>query len=115
MEDELSLLRAAAQVIESRKGERLVLVDLNESTIPTSYFLIAQGKSEVQVRAIARALLEDLPIDPDRREGVGEGRWVLLDYGEFVVHLFVEEARDFYDLEGLWPDCVVDDWRPAIG
>ncbi len=115
MEDELSLLRAAAEVIESRKGEELILVDLQESSIPTSYFLIAGGESEVQVRAMAEALLEELPIEPHRREGVSEGRWALLDYGDFVVHLFVREARDFYDLEGLWPDCVVKDWRSAVG
>ncbi len=111
MEDELSLIRAAAQVIESRKGQRLVLVNLKGSSIPTSYFLIAQGESEVQVRSIADALLGELPVEPARREGVSEGRWALLDYGDFVVHVFVEQARDFYDLEGLWPDFVVDGWR----
>jgi len=115
LDSEMDLVRAAARVIESRKGNRLVLVDLTESSIPTSYFLIAQGESEVQVRAIARALLDEMPIEPDRREGESEGRWVLLDYGEFVVHLFMEAVREFYDVEGLWPDRVVTDWQSHIG
>jgi len=115
LENELSLVRAAARVIESRKGQDLVLVDLTEASIPTGYFLIAQGESEVQVRAIARALLDEMPIEPARREGEREGRWVLLDYGEFVVHLFMEEVRAFYDVEGLWPDRVVTDWRSHVG
>lgn len=115
MDDELTLVRAAARVIEERKGGRLVLVDMRESTIPTSYFLIAEGESTTQVRAIARALIDELPMAPGRQEGVNDGRWALLDFGDFIVHLFDREVRGFYDLEGLWPDYVVSSWSPSEG
>ncbi len=115
MDDELTLVRAAARVIEERKGGRLVLVDMRESSVPTGYFLIAEGEGAVQVRAIARALIDELPVAPGRQEGVSEGRWALLDFGDFIVHLFDREVRGFYDLEGLWPDYVVSDGLPGEG
>ncbi len=82
------------------------MIDLRETSIPTSFFLIAEGENPIHVRALAEELLEKLPIEPLHVEGMAEGRWVLLDYGDFVVHLFEQEARGFYDLEGLWPDRV---------
>jgi len=112
VEDE-ALLATAARLIEDRKGERLILMDLRETTIPTSFFLVAEGQGNVQVRAIARGILEGMPVAPRREEGLRDGAWVLLDYGGFVVHVFNSALRAFYDLEGLWPDCVVEDWRPA--
>lgn len=106
------LLRRAAELIEGKKGERLVVVDLRDASIPTSFFLIADGENPIHVRAMAEELLAKMPIVPQHTEGMGEGRWVLLDYGDFVVHLFHKEARAFYDLEGLWSDREVRPWPP---
>ncbi len=105
------LLRRAASLISDKKGDRLVLLDLRETSIPTDFFLIAEGENPLHVRAIAEHLMEKLPVAPRRTEGLQDGRWVLLDYGDFVVHLFPREVRSFYDLEGIWPDKVVEGWR----
>jgi len=105
---EQDLLLRARRLIEDKKGGRPVLIDLRETSIPTSFFLIAEGENPIHVRAIAEELLEKMPLEPLHVEGMAEGRWVLLDYGDFVVHLLDREERGFYDLEGLWPDRVVE-------
>lgn len=75
----------------------------------TDYFVISSGNTERQVRTIAEAVEETMAkrhrIKPFRREGEREGRWVLLDYVDFVVHVFHREERDYYDLERLWSDA----------
>jgi len=106
---ENDLLTRAWKLIADKKGGRIVLLDLRDTTIPTSYFLIAEGENPIHVRALAEELLDKMPLEPIHTEGMAEGRWVLLDYGDFVVHLFEREARSFYDLEGLWSDKIVED------
>ena len=103
------LLARAWELITEKKGARLLLLDLRDTSIPTSFFLIAEGENPLHVRAIAEELLDKMPLEPLHTEGIAEGRWVLLDYGDFVVHLFEREARLFYDLEGLWADKIVED------
>ncbi len=74
----------------------------------TDYFVIASAATAIQVRAIATAIAERLEEQGRRwlrREGWEDARWLLLDYGDVMVHLFVEEARDYYDLERLWGDA----------
>jgi ribosome-associated protein len=75
----------------------------------TDYFIIASGSNDRQVRTIAeeveRRLAGDHGLKPFRREGEREGRWVLLDYVDFVVHVFLQEEREYYDLERLWSDA----------
>lgn len=108
------LVERAAAILEEKKGKDLVLVDLSTTTIPTGYFLIASGENPRHVRALAEELLERMPISPEHEEGMEEGRWVLLDYGDFVVHIFDREARIFYDLDGLWSDKIVKRrWSPG--
>lgn len=102
------LLEKARRLIDDKKGDRPVIIDLRETSIPTGYFLIAAGENPIHVRAMAEELLEKMPLEPLHVEGMAEGRWVLLDYGDFVVHLFEREARAFYDLEGLWPERVLE-------
>ncbi len=111
---ELDLLQRAADLLVEKKGGRLVIVDLEGSTIPSSYFLIAEGESPLHVRSMADELQARLPVAPLHVEGLREGQWVLLDYGDFVVHLFEKEVRAFYDLEGLWPAERVRPW-PLTG
>ena len=87
---------------------RPVVLDMRALVDYTDYFLILSGESNVQVRAIADAVEEDLEkagIAPWHVEGREDGRWVLLDYSDLVVHVFLEEAREFYDLERLWGDA----------
>ncbi len=107
---ERELLERAAALIAAKKGDRLTVIDVGESSIPTSYFLVASAENPVHVRALANELLAKMPLAPRHIEGTREGRWALLDYGDFVIHLFHDEVRAFYDLEGLWPASWVAPW-----
>ena len=101
------VLDTIIDLIEERKGTRTVVIDLRDAPIPTEYFVIAEGENPVHVKAIISALRSNLPHKPLHREGVSEQRWVVLDYGDIVVHVFTKEARDFYDIESLWADHIM--------
>ena len=88
-----------------KKAENPILLELKGIVSFTDYFLLCSGKSDRQVQAIAGAIEEELKgkgIRPLGQEGLREGKWVLIDYEDVVVHVFLEPVRKFYDLEGLW-------------
>jgi len=100
----LLCLKAAIE----KKALNPVLLELKEITSFTDYFLLLSGKSDRQVQAIAQAIEEALKkrgIRPLGQEGTLGGKWVLMDYENVVVHIFLEPIRNFYDLEGLWLDA----------
>jgi ribosome-associated protein len=103
------LVMGAAAAAADKKAERIVVLDVSERLVITDHFLICSGNNERQVRTIAeeieRSLLERYGVKPYRREGEREARWVLLDYVDFVVHVFLAEERDYYSLERLWADA----------
>ena len=105
------LVMEAAEAASSKKAERIVILDVSELLVITDHFLICSGNNERQVRTIAdeieKRLQQDRGAKPFRREGQREGRWILLDYVDFVVHVFGLEERDYYDLERLWGDAPV--------
>ena len=105
--DEEVLLREAVRLIEEKKGEQTVVIDLRDVSIPTGYFVITGADNRAQVKAIVSELMEKLPMKSIHREGLSERRWVILDYGGVVVHVFLREAREFYDIESLWSDRIV--------
>jgi len=85
-------------------------------TVVTDYFVICSGQSVPQVRAITRGIeeaLEQEGVRPQRREGVDSARWVLLDFGGVVVHVFHHADREYYDLERLWADAPRVEWSPV--
>ncbi len=100
------LARAAAKVLSEKKAEDIVIVKVDEQTVVCSYFVIASGKSITQVKALGdnveELLKKNYDLAPVRTEGLREGRWGVLDYGDVVVHIFNEESRLFYYLERLW-------------
>jgi ribosome-associated protein len=104
------LLRVAALAADSKQAEDLVALDVSGPLPLTDIFLLATGRNERNVMSIASEI-EDKLIEagakPLRREGRSEGRWVLLDFGDLVVHVFHEEDRMYYSLERLWKDCPV--------
>jgi ribosome-associated protein len=104
----LELVKVAAAAADSKGGEDLVALDVSGPLPLTDVFLLVTGRNERNVVAIAGEI-EDKMIDagakPLRREGRQEGRWVLLDFGDIVVHVFHEEDRMYYSLERLWKDC----------
>ena len=108
MSDERSLVREAIRLIEDRKGEDVVVIDLSSVSIPTSYFVIVGVDNPVHAKALINGLRAGLPVKPSRSEGVSERRWVVLDYGDIVVHILERDAREFYDIESLWADHLVD-------
>ncbi len=102
-------LRTVVQAIQDRKGEELKVLHLAEVSDFTEFFLICSGTSERQVQAIADAIVEATKAAGRRPlgvEGYGHGRWVLLDYGDIVIHVFDQELRGYYALERLWGDAV---------
>lgn len=96
------------RAVGERKAVNPVLLHVETLTAFTDYFLIAGGQSTRQVQAITRHLHETLRkagVKSMGIEGEQEGTWVLMDYGDVVIHLFYEPVREFYDLEGLWVDA----------
>jgi ribosome-associated protein len=106
----LELVKIAALAADSKSGEDIVALDVSGPLPLTDAFLLVTGRNERNVLSIA-AEVEDKLIEfgakPLRREGRQEGRWVLLDFGDLVVHVFHEEDRMYYSLERLWKDCPV--------
>jgi ribosome-associated protein len=104
----LELVQIAAAAADDKQAEDLVALDVTGPLPLTDAFLLATGRNERNVLAISDEI-EDRMIaagaKPLRREGRSEGRWVLIDFGDIVVHVFHEEDRQFYSLERLWSDC----------
>lgn len=101
---------AAAQAAADKLAHDILLLDVSEQLVITDVFLLASAPNDRQVRAVVDEIedrLRDLGAKPVRREGAEEGRWVLLDFAELVVHVQHEEERVYYALERLWKDCPV--------
>lgn len=110
----IELAKAAATAAVEKSATKIIAFDVSEQLYITDIFVICTAASQPQARAIQDAVeerLHDLGAKPVRREGAREGRWVLLDYFELVVHIQNEEERAFYALERLWSDCPVVDLR----
>ena len=99
----------AAAAAAAKKANHVVILDVSKLLVITDHFLICSGNSDRQVRTIAdeveRHLRETHSMKPYRREGEREARWILLDYVDFVVHVFQKADREYYDLERLWADA----------
>ena len=99
----------AARAAADKKADGVVVLDVSELLVITDHFLICSGTNDRQVKTISEAvqerLREDGGVKPLRTEGEREGGWILLDYGDFVVHVFLAEVREYYDLERLWKDA----------
>ncbi len=95
----------AAQLVLQKKAQNLALLEVGDITYLTDFFLICTGTSDIQVQAITDHLKDNFKQEGYqllRLEGYRDARWVLLDYGDLVVHVFQPEERDFYNLERLW-------------
>ncbi|MWC27548.1 ribosome silencing factor [Paenibacillus sp. MMS18-CY102] len=104
------LLEATVAAAEEKKAGRIVALNLKEISLVADYFVICQGNSDVQVQAIAteiRKQAELLGVRVRGIEGMDSARWVLIDLGDIVVHVFHRDERDYYNLERLWSDAKV--------
>ena len=106
--EDFDLVLEAATAASSKKAERIVILDVSQQLVITDHFVICSGNTDRQVKTIASEVekrLREQGRKPFRRAGEREGRWVLLDYVDFVVHVFHKQERDYYDLERLWADA----------
>ena len=106
LDDSKALALLAADACDDRKATDIVLIRVEEISSIADWFVIASGFTDVQVRAMARSVEDKLEEHtgrlPLRKEGQNEGRWVLLDYGEVIVHCLTPDERRYYDLESFW-------------
>jgi ribosome-associated protein len=110
----LDRARLCASVAADNRGREVIVVDLRKLTTLVDFFVIASGTSRRQIHAMADEIDRALTQLGDRRigiEGYNESHWVLLDYGDLVVHLFDDETRRYYDLENLWGDAPRIEWE----
>ncbi|NLJ99752.1 MAG: ribosome silencing factor [Clostridia bacterium] len=99
----------AARIAKDSKASNVVVMDLRDISYVTDYFVIGSGDSELQVQSIARKvkeIMDDSGMELMGLEGYNNARWVLLDYGNVLIHIFHKDARDLYNLERLWGDAV---------
>lgn len=103
------LARLAAMAADDKKAKQVVILDIRSISPIADYFVICHGSSTVQVKAIVdqveEKVREERGLHPHHVEGYANARWVLLDYGDVVVHVFHEHERDFYNLERIWGDA----------
>lgn len=105
--DQMSLAQRIAHILYDKKALDITVLHVGHLTVITDYMVIATGRSTLQVKALADDVDEALALEGvtlRAREGAGEGRWIVLDYGTVLVHIFHPEDRQFYHLERLWED-----------
>jgi len=106
--DSLELARLCAEIAADKKCDEILLLDVTQRTVIADYFLIATARNRRQLVAVADGISKEVIKSakrPRRVEGTGGDKWVLLDLGDVVVHVFDPDARTFYDLESLWADA----------
>ncbi len=108
-QEDKEILKLVIRSLEDGKAGEPVILDLRSLTTMTDYFVLAHGTNTRQVQAMARDIEEVLKtkagLKPHHVEGLAAAQWVLMDYGHFIVHLFLSERRGYYDLERIWMDA----------
>lgn len=107
MEQAKEMVKIAYQALDDKKGEDIKIINLEGISVLADYFIIANGTNQSQVQALVDNVEEELHkagYALKQREGYGSGNWVLLDFGDIIVHIFDRENRLFYDLERIWRD-----------
>ena len=105
--DNKELVKAIYNALEDRKGEDIRVLDISGVSVMADYFVIASGNNVNQIQAMADSVNEAMiknKLELKQTEGYGTGGWILMDYGDIIVHVFSKEERLFYDLERIWRD-----------
>ena len=105
--EQINLAQQIAKVLSDKKAQNIVILNVGNLTVITDYMVIATGRSVLQTRALAEEVddkMTQLGIPLRSREGLQEGRWIVLDYGTVLVHIFHPDDREHYNLERLWAD-----------
>lgn len=105
-------IKTAVKALDSKRAEDIQVIGIGDLTIIADYFIIANGMSNTQTKALAEEVefkLSQMGVEPNRTEGYQGQTWIVLDYGDIVVHVFYKETRDYYNLERLWSDGTLVD------
>ncbi len=116
--ESLEIARAAADTAIDKKGRDVVILDVGTVSVLCDYFVVTSAPTRVQTRDIARSIdksLSELGLKRRRVQGLDEGAWILLDFGSVVIHIFLDQEREFYDLEGRWGEAPVVFDSKAVG
>ena len=103
----LEKIKIAVKALDDKKGENICVIDISEQTVITDYFIIVNGNSPSQVQALVENVTEALEkngVTLLQSEGKASGNWILLDFNDIIVHVFLKEDRELYDLERMWRD-----------
>ena len=114
---EQTVLKMAIKAIDDKKAEQIIALDMKGISLIADYFVLCHGNSEKQVQAIATELkktAQELSIEVKRLEGYEQARWVLIDLGDVVVHVFHRDERFYYNLEKLWGDAPQVELEPLL-
>ena len=106
--DSKELLKVIKKAIDDKKGEDIKILDISKLCVICDYFVITHGYNQPQVEAITDNIIDELgklKISPKRVEGQNNSGWILLDYGDIVIHVFMNDQRSFYELERIWKDA----------
>lgn len=107
MEQEKKMVQIIYKALEDKKGENICIIDISHISVLADYFIITNGTSDNQVKALVENVeekMQEAGFPQKQREGQKGGTWVLLDYGNVIVHVFDKDNRNFYDLERIWSD-----------
>ncbi len=107
MDNSTNMVKLAYQALEEKKGEDITVIEIKDISIIADYFIIANGTNSSQVDALVNSVSDTLGrngFEPKRIEGIRSASWILMDYGDVVVHVFSKEDRLFYNLERIWRD-----------
>ena len=107
MENSKEKVKLAYEALDEKKGEDIQIIEIKEISIIADYFIIASGSNSLQVDALVKSVTEKLGkngYEPLRIEGIRSASWILMDYGDVIVHVFSREDRLFYNLERIWRD-----------
>ncbi len=110
----MEIAKKICKAASDKKAGNIVIMDMRELTFSTDYFVICSAPTATQVRAIADNVEEELEkaeVNFNHKEGYQEGEWILLDYGDVVVHIFKNENREYYALEKLWGDAKITSYE----
>ncbi|MGN1481824.1 ribosome silencing factor [Porcipelethomonas sp.] len=101
------MLKKIIKTLDSKKAESIQAIKISDLTILADYFVIASGNSSTQTKTLAEEVEYQMSlsgVEPNKKEGYNGSNWIILDYGDIVVHVFYKETRDYYQLERLWSD-----------
>jgi ribosome-associated protein len=113
--EENKILNELAQALYDKKAENILVLDARQFSTMSDYFVIAEGSIERHVSALSRTVVETFEEKPLHVEGEVEGDWVVVDYGNIVIHLMTHEMREKYDLESLWREAKIVDVKIETG